>query len=96
MGAQYGSRGIASIQGQVGPSPKGHLKGGNSLSWWDTGWQCLVHTETLLWVSVLQELLQQVRIKQGCGSSSWLGTRALWAGVAPADSTAGGGSQSKL
>lgn len=44
MGAQHSSGGIGSIQGQVGPSPRGHLEGGNSQSWQDTGWQCPLYT----------------------------------------------------
>lgn len=95
VGAQHGSSGIGSIQGQVGPCPREHLEGGSSQSW-----QCPVHTVPwpcgMLWVSMVQEVLQQVRIKQGCGFSSWLGTGALWAGVAPADSAAAGGIRSEL
>lgn len=41
VGAQHGSSGIGSIQGQVGPCPREHLEGGSSQSW-----QCPVHTES--------------------------------------------------
>lgn len=58
----------------------GRTRGGSAWCTQGVPWPCGMH-----WVSVLHEVLQQVRIEQGCGSSSWLGR------VAPADSAAAGG-----
>lgn len=55
----------------------GRTRGGSAWCTQGVPWPCRMH-----WVSVLHEVLQQVRIEQGCGSSSWLGR------VAPADSAA--------